>query len=112
MEPALQEFSAPLAAALDNLDALSAWLVERGQHDSREIGAASVEYLQVFGYTAYAYLWACMAAAALGREGDFYTAKLATARFYFARLLPRIHSLSAAVRAGSAPLYGLDEALF
>ncbi|MNZ66420.1 Acyl-CoA dehydrogenase [compost metagenome] len=112
MEPALQEFSAPLAAALDNLDALSAWLVERGQHDSREIGAASVEYLQVFGYTAYAYLWARMAAAALGREGDFYTAKLATARFYFARLLPRIHSLSAAVRAGSAPLYGLDEALF
>ncbi|MNR24081.1 hypothetical protein D3C85_1411380 [compost metagenome] len=110
--PELAEFSTPLAQALDNLDALSAWLVERGQHDPREIGAASVEYLQVFGYTAYAYLWARMAAAALGREGDFYTAKLATARFYFARLLPRIHSLSAAVRAGSAPLYGLDEALF
>ncbi|MNM78178.1 hypothetical protein D3C81_900700 [compost metagenome] len=112
--PALAEFTVPLAAALDNLDGLSVWLVEQGQRDPREIGAASVEYLQVFGYTAYAYLWARMAAVALGREdeGDFYTAKLATARFYFARLLPRIHSLSAAVRAGSAPLYGLDEALF
>jgi hypothetical protein len=108
----LAEFSTPLAQALDNLDALSAWLVEQGQHDPREIGAASVEYLQVFGYTAYAYLWARMAAAASGREGDFYAAKLATARFYFARLLPRIDSLSAAVRAGSATLYGLDEALF
>jgi len=111
-EPALAEFTAPLAAALDNLDGLSVWLLEQGLRDPREIGAASVEYLQVFGYTAYAYLWARMAAAALGREGDFYTAKLATARFYFARLLPRIHSLSAAVRAGSATLYGLDEALF
>ncbi|MBV2133498.1 acyl-CoA dehydrogenase C-terminal domain-containing protein [Pseudomonas sp. MAP12] len=110
--PALAEFTVPLAAALDNLDDLSVWLVEQALRDPREIGAASVEYLQVFGYTAYAYLWARMAAAALGREGDFYTAKRATARFYFARLLPRIHSLSAAVRAGSATLYELDAALF
>ncbi|SFP73535.1 hypothetical protein SAMN05216229_10577 [Geopseudomonas sagittaria] len=113
-DPALAEFTAPLAAALDNLDGLSVWLLEQGLRDPREIGAASVEYLQVFGYTVYAYLWARMAAAAWGRkdEGDFYAAKLATARFYFARLLPRIHSLSAAVRAGSATLYGLDAALF
>ncbi len=40
------EFAAPLAAALDNLDALSDWLIERGRRDPREIGAASVEYLQ------------------------------------------------------------------
>ncbi len=110
----LQEFTAPLAAALGNLDRLSAWLLEQGQRDPREIGAASVEYLQVFGYTAYAYLWARMAAAAQGREGDddFYASKLGTARFYFARLLPRIHSLSAVVRAGSAPLYLLGDSQF
>ena len=110
----LREFTAPLAQALDDLDSLSLWLLEQGLRDPREIGAASVEYLHAFGYTAYGYLWARMAAAALGRAGedDFYAGKLATARFYFARLLPRIHSLSAAVRAGSASLYGLDEALF
>ena len=68
----------------------------------------------MFGYTAYAYMWALMAKAAQGREGeeDFYASKMGTARFYFARLLPRIHSLTASVRAGSAPLYLLDEKLF
>ncbi len=112
-DPALAEFTTPLAAALARLDATSAWLLEQGQRDAREIGAASVEYLQLFGYTAYAWLWARMAAAALGREGeDFYAAKLATARFYFARLLPRTQALDAALRAGSAPLYGLDATLF
>ncbi|WP_023130529.1 acyl-CoA dehydrogenase C-terminal domain-containing protein, partial [Pseudomonas aeruginosa] len=45
-------------------------------------------------------------------EDDFYASKLGTARFYFARLLPRIHSLSASVRAGSESLYLLDAEQF
>ncbi|MBD1585147.1 acyl-CoA dehydrogenase C-terminal domain-containing protein [Pseudomonas typographi] len=112
--PALAEFTQPLASALDNLDALTAWVLDAAKRDPREIGSASVEYLHVFGYTAYAYLWARMAQAAQHGTGDsaFYTSKLGTARFYFARLLPRIHSLSASVKAGSEPLYMLDEAEF
>lgn len=110
----LQEFVAPLQQALENLDSLSQWLVGQGKANPNEIGAASVEYLHVFGYTAYAYMWALMAKAAQGREGeeDFYASKMGTARFYFARLLPRIHSLTASVRAGSEPLFLLDEKLF
>ena len=110
----LPEFIAPLQQALENLDSLSAWLVEQGKANPNEIGAASVEYLHVFGYTAYAYMWAQMAKAAQGKEQqeDFYASKMGTARFYFARLLPRIHSLTASVRAGSESLYLLDEKLF
>ncbi|TDQ37296.1 acyl-CoA dehydrogenase C-terminal domain-containing protein [Thiopseudomonas denitrificans] len=110
----LQDFTAPLQKAIENLDELSAWLVEQGKANPNEIGAASVEYLHVFGYTAYAYMWALMAKAAQGREGeeDFYASKMGTARFYFARLLPRIHSLTASVKAGSESLYLLDEKLF
>jgi len=37
-------------------------------------------------------------------EDDFYGSKLGTARFYYARLLPRVHSLIASVKAGSASL--------
>ena len=53
-------------------------------------------------------------ASALDRQAqdDFYASKLGTARFYFARLLPRIESLSAAVKAGSESLYLLDAAQF
>jgi alkylation response protein AidB-like acyl-CoA dehydrogenase len=108
----LGEFTQPLSAAVDTLDDLTAWLLDRAQSNPNEIGAASVEYLQVFGYTAYAYMWALMAQAAKGKEGDFYTSKLGTARFYFARLLPRIHSLGASVMAGSESLYLLDAAQF
>lgn len=112
--PDLQEFTGPLQQAIGNLDQLSDWLVEQGKTNPNEIGAASVEYLHVFGYTAYAYMWALMARAAQGKESteDFYAGKMGTARFYFARLLPRIHSLTASVKAGSQSLYLLDETLF
>ncbi|ERH47497.1 acyl-CoA dehydrogenase [Ectopseudomonas chengduensis] len=110
----LDEFTKPLAAAVQNLDELTAWVLDRAKGNPNEIGSASVEYLHVFGYTVYAYMWALMARAALGKEGqeEFYASKLGTARFYFARLLPRIHSLSASVKAGSESLYLLDAAQF
>jgi hypothetical protein len=113
-DASLAEFVEPLKAAIANLEQMTADLLERAKANPNEIGAASVEYLQVFGYTAYAYMWALMARAALGKEGqdDFYASKLGTARFYFARILPRIHSLSASVKAGSESLYLLDAAQF
>jgi ribosomal-protein-alanine N-acetyltransferase len=46
-------------------------------------------------------------------SGDpFYTAKLHTARFYFAKLLPETASLIRTARAGLTPLMAMDEALF
>ena len=113
-DASLAEFTKPLATAVQNLDELTAWVLDRAKGNPNEIGAASVEYLHVFGYTAYAYMWALMARAALGKEAqdEFYASKLGTARFYFARLLPRIHSLSASVKAGSESLYLLDAAQF
>ncbi|MBO1539799.1 acyl-CoA dehydrogenase C-terminal domain-containing protein [Pseudomonas sp. OA65] len=110
----LEEFVKPLNSAVDTLDELTDWLLDRAKSNPNEIGAASVEYLQAFGYTAYAYMWALMARAALGKEHqeDFYASKLGTARFYFARLLPRIHSLSASVKAGSESLFLLEASQF
>ncbi len=110
----LAEFIKPLNSAVDTLDELTDWLLDRAKSNPNEIGAASVEYLQAFGYTAYAYMWALMARAALGKENqdDFYASKLGTARFYFARLLPRIHSLSASVKAGSESLFLLEAGQF
>lgn len=110
----LGEFTQPLGAALEQLDGLTEWVLEQAKNNPNEIGAASVEYLHAFGYVAYAYMWASMARAAKAGEGDeaFYGAKLGTARFYFARLLPRVDSLVASVKAGSESLYLLDAAQF
>ena len=73
-----------------------------------------MEYLQLFGYTAYAYMWARMAAsAARGAVDDaFYRAKLGSAAFYFQRLLPRTLGLEGSIRAGSTSLYSLEAELF
>ncbi|WP_236197991.1 acyl-CoA dehydrogenase C-terminal domain-containing protein [Pseudomonas putida] len=110
----LDEFAKPLAASLDQLDGLTEWVLEQAKGNPNEIGAASVEYLHAFGYVAYAYMWALMARAANAGEGDeaFYSGKLGTARFYFARLLPRVDSLVASVKAGSESLYLLDAEQF
>jgi hypothetical protein len=109
-EASLAEFVEPLKAAVTNLQQMTVELLERAKDDPNEVGAASVEYLHVFGYTAYAYMWALMARTALSKQDQevFYRTKLGTARFFFARLLPRIYSLTASVKAGSVSLYLLD----
>ena len=110
---AAAEFIEPLKAAMENLADLTQWVIDQAQGNPNEIGAASLEYLHVFGYAAYAYMWARMAVVSLPKANeDFYKAKLATARFYIKRVLPRYIGLSAVVKGGSESLYELDEALF
>ncbi|MDD2048417.1 acyl-CoA dehydrogenase C-terminal domain-containing protein [Pseudomonas putida] len=100
----------PLLKATNDLLSLSQWLCEQAREDANAVGAASVEYLQLFGYVAYAYMWARMdavAAANMAQDPAFYAAKRATAAFFFARLLPRTLSLQASIRAGSTSLFSL-----
>ena len=58
---------------------------------------------------------AAMAKVALAKKdsGDpFYTAKLNTARFYFAKLLPETAMLIRTARAGAKPMMDMEDALF
>ncbi len=99
-----------LVTALERLETVSGWLLEQAKDDANAVGAAAVEYLHLFGYVAYAYMWARMTLVAEARQADdptFYAGKLATAGFFFARLLPRTLALEASIRAGSTALYGL-----
>ncbi|WP_078084846.1 acyl-CoA dehydrogenase C-terminal domain-containing protein [Microbulbifer mangrovi] len=79
-----------------------------------EVGAASVDYLMYSGYAVQAYLWALSAKvaneqiAAGTAEEDFYRAKLATARFYFDRILPRTATHASAMQSGAENLMSLD----
>ena len=108
-------YAAQLLDAVQRLEDLSNWLHTQAASNRNEVGAASVEYLHLFGYVAYAWLWARMAQVAeqkLAQDPGFYGAKVATANFYIQRLLPRILSLEQSIRAGSASLFGLDAAQF
>jgi len=111
----MQEFVNPLADLGDKVTKLTTELGMKAFGNPDEVGAAAVDYLRVVGHLCFAYFWARMARVALDKQagGDpFYTAKLHTARFYFAKLLPETATLIRTARAGVAPLMAMDEALF
>jgi len=112
---AMQEFINPLADLGEKVTKLTTELGMKAFGNQDEVGAAAVDYLRVAGHMVFAYFWARMAKVALEKQasGDpFYKAKLATARFYFAKLLPETASLIRTARAGLAPLMEMEEALF
>ena len=114
-DEAMQEFVNPLAELGDKVTKLTTEIGMKAFKNPDEVGAAAVDYLRVCGHLVFAYFWARMAKVALAKVdgGDpFYKAKLATARFYFAKLLPETAGLMRSARAGSASLMELDAALF
>ena len=118
-DEAMQEFVNPLADLGDKVTKLTTELGMKAFGNADEVGAAAVDYLRVVGHLCFAYFFARMARVALDAQKNadkaadpFYAAKLATARFYFAKLLPETATLIRTARAGSAPLMAMDEALF
>ncbi|PPE71219.1 acyl-CoA dehydrogenase C-terminal domain-containing protein [Caldimonas thermodepolymerans] len=112
---AMQEFVNPLADLGEKVTKLTMEIGMKAMGNPDEVGAAAVDYLRVCGHLVFAYFWARMAKVALAKadSGDpFYKAKLATARFYFAKLLPETAALIRSARAGLKPLMEMDEALF
>ena len=87
---------------------------KRALANADEIGAAAYDYLFYSGYVALAYWWARAVAVAdaSSRPQAFKDAKRETARFYFARLLPRTLQHKAAIESGAAPLMALDADAF
>ncbi len=112
---AMQEFTKPLAALGEKVQAFTMEIGMKGMQNPDEVGAAAVDYLRVVGHLVYSYFFARMAKIALEKQssGDkFYIAKLATARFYFAKLQPEVETLMITAKAGLKPLVEMDEALF
>ena len=109
----MQEFVAPLARLNKEWGDNTMQIGMKAMQNRDEVGAASVDYLMYSGYITLAYLFAKAAKVAQQAlasdttEADFYNAKLFTARFYFARLLPRAESHMAAVLSGADNLQDL-----
>ena len=82
------------------------------------VGAASVDYIMFSGYVLLGVAWAASARAAYNRleqgttEEAFYRAKIQTAEFYFAKILPRTTSLLESMSTGPDPLMKMDEDQF
>ncbi len=107
-----------LTAAITQWQSLTQEIGMKALQNPEEVGAASFDYLMFSGYVVLAYLWLRAAEVAeLKMDGsdedvDFYTAKLETTRFYFDRILPRIHTLAATISVGAGSLMAMDESRF
>lgn len=111
---ALQEFVAPLRQKAGEWQKLTMTVGQRAVGDADEVGAAAYDYLFYSGYVALAYWWARSVAAAetSSLSAEFKQAKRETARFYFARILPRTLAHASAIESGAASLMAMDSERF
>ncbi|CAO3425555.1 acyl-CoA dehydrogenase C-terminal domain-containing protein [Azospirillum argentinense] len=114
----LAEFVLPLAKAFAKLQQATAIIAQKGLKDPEEAGAAATDYLRLFGLVALGWMWLRMVKAAQAKlaagEGNaaFLEAKIRTARFYMAKLLPQTNALFITIMAGSKPLMEMEETAF
>ncbi len=111
-DASLAEFIEPLARLTQEWMELTLGVGKAAQSNPDETGAAAHDYLFYSTYTAYAYYSVKLLAAAANQPAEFRDAKLANARFYFQRIVPRAYAHAAAIRSGSGNLMSQPEALF
>ena len=110
----LAQLGEQLQASADEWATLSLSLGEKAAEDLDEVGAAAVDFLMYSGYVTLAYCWGRIALAANGalaagtEDANFLEGKLATANFYFARMLPRTAVHKAAIEAGAPTLMAVS----
>ena len=111
---AVAEFIGPLREKAAQWQQLTLQIGQRAAANPEEIGAAAYDYLMYSGYVTLAYWWArsVAAAEASSQSEKFKSGKRETARFFFARILPRTLAHTAAIATPASTLTALDEAAF
>jgi 3-(methylsulfanyl)propanoyl-CoA dehydrogenase len=116
-DAALAPYLSGLQVALGHLQQASMWLSRNGLADPDNAGAASTDYMHLFGLTALGYMWARIVKAVLARQarGESNTAldaKLTLAKFFNERMLPETAAHLARLSAGAATLMALPAEAF
>ena len=106
-----------LAEAKKKLQDGTMWLMQNGMANPDNAGAASTDYLNLFGVTALAYMWAQMAITAqkaidAGSEDPFYATKIATGRYFVERVLPDADMHLKKMKSGAEVLMALPAEAF
>ena len=113
----LKPFIDALSGVKAQLQDGTMWLMQNGLQNPDNAGAASTDYMHLFGLTGLAYMWALMAKAAqakmaAGSSDPFFTTKLTTGRYFIERILPDAASHLAKLKTGSATLMALPAEAF
>ncbi|SFL93377.1 acyl-CoA dehydrogenase C-terminal domain-containing protein [Marinobacter zhejiangensis] len=112
----MRPFALELLKLTAQWNVLTLRLMLTARKDRDAISAAAYDFLMYSGYVTMAYMWARQAAVATsnlasgegGESTEFYNAKLATAEFYYERLLPRAQSHATSMLSPTSNLMQLD----
>ncbi|RWA71564.1 acyl-CoA dehydrogenase [Mesorhizobium sp.] len=112
-------FTKALKKGLNDLQAATMWLLQNAMAKPDNAGAASTDYMHLFGLVALGYMWGQMAKAAQtklaeGANGaaSFYDTKLVTARFFMERIMPETATRLARISSGADTLMALPVEAF
>ena len=114
----LADFVMPLAKGFARLQMATQHVAMEGLRDPNEAGAASSDYLKLFALVALGFMWARMAKTAQEKlaegtdDAAFYERKLATGRFFMARIMPETAALVQQATAGAETLMALEAEAF
>lgn len=117
-DEALSFYTKNLKKGLNDLQTASMWLMQNAMAKPDNAGAASTDFMHLFGLVALGYMWAKMVKAAQGKlssgEGDkaYFETKLVTARFYMERIMPETQLRLARIQTGADTLMELDAEAF
>ncbi|MFN7238406.1 MAG: acyl-CoA dehydrogenase C-terminal domain-containing protein [Brevundimonas sp.] len=114
---AIRPFIDGLAESRKALQEGTMWLMQNGMQNPDNAGAASTDYLHIFGLTALAYVWAQMAVAAqkqidAGSTDPFYGGKIATGRYFVERMLPDVGAHLRKLKTGADVLMSVPADAF
>ncbi len=114
----LKDFIETLKVTKAQLQEGAMWLMQNGMTNFDNAGAASHDFLNLFGITALTYMWALQAKAALaakkngGGADPYYETKLATGRYFLARMTPDAGAHLAKLKSGAGPVMALNAEAF
>ncbi|MBI5907841.1 MAG: acyl-CoA dehydrogenase C-terminal domain-containing protein [Burkholderiales bacterium] len=103
----LREFTSALGDLVFRVSQVTDELVASAAQDPQAAGAAATPYLRLIGHVAMALLWARAVEIAVANSSStdpIYASKIATARFYYQRILPQTLALCAEIRAGASTI--------
>ena len=117
-DAAMKPLVTPLGVSLAQLQQASMWFMQNAMAKPDNAGAASYDYMHLFGRVALGYIWAQIARAAMEKKvrepgnGKDMDAKLLIGKFYMERMLPETSLRLARISTGADTMMSLPEEMF
>jgi acyl-CoA dehydrogenase len=112
-------FTKALKKGLNDLQAATLWLMQNAMAKPDNAGAASNDYMHLFGLVALGYMWGQMAKAAQTKLSDgaggsvsFYENKIVTGRYFMERVMPETGAHLARISTGADTMMALPAEAF